>query len=55
MRFELSPEEEQAKRNAIGAHRSQLATPYLGLLLASFVRTNEVFAVPTSEVATPTH
>jgi LmbE family N-acetylglucosaminyl deacetylase len=55
MRFELSPEDEQAKRNAIGAHRSQLATPYLRFLLASFVRTNEVFAVPAPDaLASPT-
>ncbi len=46
MRFELSSDDERAKRIAVGAHRSQLATPYLRLLLASFVRTNEVFAVP---------
>lgn len=55
MRYELSPEDEQAKRNAIGAYRSQLATPYLRFLLASFVRTNEVFAVPAAnELASPT-
>ncbi len=51
MRFELSEDAERAKRAAIGAHRSQLATPYLRLLLVSFVRTNELFAVETALVA----
>lgn len=51
MRFELSSDDERAKRIAVGAHRSQLATPYLRLLLVSFVRTNEVFAVPDAETA----
>ena len=50
MRFELSPDVERAKRAAIGAHRSQLATPYLGLLLTSFVRTNELFAVRPADL-----
>ncbi len=50
MRFELSPEMESEKRLAIGAHRSQLATPYLRLLLASFVRTNELFAVRPADL-----
>jgi len=50
MRFELSPDMERAKRAAIGAHRSQLATPYLGLLLTSFVRTNELFAVRPADL-----
>src|SRR5438034_11567030 len=50
MRFELSSEMELEKRLAIGAHRSQLATPYLRLLLASFVRTNELFAVRPADL-----
>ncbi len=50
MRFELSSEMEREKRLAIGAHRSQLATPYLRLLLASFVRTNELFAVRPADL-----
>jgi LmbE family N-acetylglucosaminyl deacetylase len=45
MRFELSPDVARAKRAAIAAHRSQLATPYLRLLLSSFNRTNELFVV----------
>lgn len=44
--FALSPEAEQNKRQAIDAHRSQIHSPYLRLLLASFVRRNELFAVP---------
>jgi len=53
MRFELSVDDERAKRAAVGAHRSQLATPYLRLLLVSFVRTNEVFAVPNAVADAP--
>lgn len=45
VRFDLSPDAEQAKQQAINAYRSQIVTPYLRLLLASFVRTNELFAV----------
>lgn len=44
MRFDLSPELSRVKQEAINAHRSQIITPYLRLLLASFVRTNELFA-----------
>ncbi|MBI3976133.1 MAG: PIG-L family deacetylase [Armatimonadetes bacterium] len=44
--FALSPEAVQDKRHAIDAHRSQIHSPYLRLLLASFVRRNELFAVP---------
>lgn len=51
MRYELSADAERAKRAAIGAHRSQMATPYLRLLLVSFVRTNELFAVQTDVMA----
>jgi LmbE family N-acetylglucosaminyl deacetylase len=49
MRYALSPEDERTKRHAMSAHRSQLATPYLRLLLVSFVRTNEVFAVHAAD------
>lgn len=44
--FTLSPEAQGEKRQAIDAHRSQISSPYLRLLLASFVRPNELFAVP---------
>lgn len=46
-RMDLSPEIESAKRHALDAYRSQLLTPYLRLLLPSFVRTNELYAVQT--------
>jgi len=45
VRFDVAPEMEQAKQDALNAYRSQLSTPYLRLLLASFIRTNELFAV----------
>jgi LmbE family N-acetylglucosaminyl deacetylase len=48
MRFDLPPEVVQAKREAVDAYRSQIVTPYLRLLLQSFVRTNELFVVPAS-------
>jgi hypothetical protein len=35
------------KLEAVIAYRSQLVTPYLRLLLPSFVRTNELYAVRT--------
>jgi len=44
--FTLSPEAQRNKHQALNAHRSQLETPYLRLLLTGFVRTNELFAVP---------
>ncbi len=44
--FPLSAEAQRDKREALNAHRSQLETPYLRLLLGAFVRTNELFAVP---------
>jgi LmbE family N-acetylglucosaminyl deacetylase len=49
--FTLSPEAEGEKRQAINAHRSQIKSPYLRLLLASFVRPNELFAVPRDPTA----
>ncbi len=44
--FPLSADAQRDKREALNAHRSQLETPYLRLLLGAFVRTNELFAVP---------
>lgn len=44
-RLDLPPEIESMKLEAIKAYRSQLITPYLRLLLPSFVRTNELYAV----------
>ncbi|MDQ7849933.1 MAG: PIG-L family deacetylase [Armatimonadota bacterium] len=44
--FPLSAEAQRGKQEALNAHRSQLETPYLRLLLGAFVRTNELFAVP---------
>ncbi len=44
--FTLSPEAQRDKHQALNAHRSQMETPYLRLLLTGFVRTNELFAVP---------
>jgi LmbE family N-acetylglucosaminyl deacetylase len=46
-RLDLSPEIEAMKLDAVRAYRSQLVTPYLRLLLPSFVRTNELYAVRT--------
>jgi LmbE family N-acetylglucosaminyl deacetylase/CTP:molybdopterin cytidylyltransferase MocA len=44
--FALSAEAQFNKQQALNAHRSQIQTPYLRLLLASFVRKNELFALP---------
>jgi hypothetical protein len=44
MRLDLSPELSRMKQEALNAYRSQIVSPYLRLLLASFVRTNELFA-----------
>ncbi|HEV8338703.1 MAG TPA: PIG-L family deacetylase [bacterium] len=49
--FTLSQEAEGEKRQAIDAHRSQISSPYLRFLLASFVRPNELFAVPRDPTA----
>lgn len=46
MRFDMPPDVRAVKQAAIGEYRSQVVTPYLRLLLAAFVRTNELFAVP---------
>jgi LmbE family N-acetylglucosaminyl deacetylase len=45
VRFNLSGEELSAKRDAIQDYRSQLESPFLRLLLMSFLRRNELFAV----------
>jgi LmbE family N-acetylglucosaminyl deacetylase len=45
MRFDLTADELAAKQAAIGEYRSQLDSPYLRLLLLSFLRQNELFAV----------
>lgn len=47
VRLDLSPELESTKQEAMKAYHSQLVTPYLRLLLPSFVRTNELYAVRT--------
>jgi LmbE family N-acetylglucosaminyl deacetylase len=52
-RFDLSPELEQSKLRAVNSYRSQLASPYLRLLLHSFVRRNEIFAVRRAPDARP--
>lgn len=41
--FPLDAESENAKHLAIGAFKTQLESPYLNLLLKSFVRRNELF------------
>jgi LmbE family N-acetylglucosaminyl deacetylase len=46
-RLDLPPEIESMKLDAIEAYRSQFISPYLRLLLPSFVRTNELYAVQT--------
>ncbi|HET6947921.1 MAG TPA: PIG-L family deacetylase, partial [bacterium] len=53
MRFDLSPELEQSKLRVVNTYRSQLASPYLRLLLHSFVRRNEIFAVHRTTDARP--
>ncbi len=45
VRFDLTPEELAAKQAALREYRSQLDSPYLRLLLHSFMRQNELFAV----------
>lgn len=45
VRLDLPAEIEAQKQDAVDRYRSQLMTPYLRLLLPSFVRTNELFAV----------
>ncbi|MDR7484650.1 MAG: PIG-L family deacetylase [Armatimonadota bacterium] len=45
VRFDLTAEELTTKQAAMREYRSQLDSPYLRLLLGSFVRQNELFAV----------
>ncbi len=45
VRFDLTPYELSVKQEAMKAYRSQLDSPYLRLLLMSFLRQNELFAV----------
>ncbi|MBI3998788.1 MAG: PIG-L family deacetylase [Armatimonadetes bacterium] len=45
LRFDLLPEELEMKRTAMRDYRSQLDSPYLRLLMSSFIRQNELFAV----------
>jgi len=45
LRFDLVPDELAAKQAALHDYRSQLDSPYLRLLLSSFLRQNELFAV----------
>lgn len=44
LRFDLQPEELALKHAALRDYRSQLDSPYLRLLLSSFLRQNELFA-----------
>lgn len=44
LRFDLQPDELALKQAALREYRSQLDSPYLRLLLASFLRENELFA-----------
>jgi LmbE family N-acetylglucosaminyl deacetylase len=44
LRFALTPEELAVKQAAMREYRSQLDSPYLRVLLASFLRQNELFA-----------
>jgi len=46
MRHDVPPDLLAVKQAALNEYRSQIVTPYLRLLLAAFVRTNELFAVP---------
>jgi LmbE family N-acetylglucosaminyl deacetylase len=45
LRFDLTPYELSVKQEAMKAYKSQLDSPYLRLLLMSFMRKNELFAV----------
>ncbi|OFX31640.1 MAG: hypothetical protein A2Z07_08725 [Armatimonadetes bacterium RBG_16_67_12] len=45
VRFDLTPEELAAKEAAMRDYRSQIDSPYLRLLLNSFIRQNELFAI----------
>ena len=45
VRFDLTPYELSVKQEAMKSYRSQLDSPYLRLLLMSFMRQNELFAV----------
>jgi len=45
VRFSLSPDELTTKQEAIRDYKSQLESPFLRLLLMSFLRQNELFAV----------
>jgi LmbE family N-acetylglucosaminyl deacetylase len=45
VRFDLTPYELSVKQEAMKTYRSQLDSPYLRLLLMSFMRQNELFAV----------
>ncbi len=45
LRFDLTPDELAVKQAALQDYRSQLDSPYLRLLLSSFLRQNELFAV----------
>lgn len=45
LRFDLTTDELAVKEEAMRAYRSQLDSPYLRLLLMSFLRQNELFAV----------
>jgi len=45
VRFDLTPDELAVKQAAMGDYHSQLDSPYLRLLLLSFLRQNELFAV----------
>jgi LmbE family N-acetylglucosaminyl deacetylase len=45
VRFDLTPDELAVKEAAMRVYRSQLDSPYLRLLLNSFIRQNELFAI----------
>ncbi|HEV8354257.1 MAG TPA: PIG-L family deacetylase [bacterium] len=47
VRFDLTPAQVAAKTNAMHAYRSQYQSPYLRLLLNSFIRRNELFIEET--------
>ncbi len=47
-RFALSPDEENVKKAAIFAYRSQLNSPWLKGILLSSIRKNELFSLPVT-------
>ena len=48
LRFNLSSDVETSKEKAVFTYKSQLKSPELNGLMHSFIRKNELFAIPKS-------